>query len=100
LLCNSRYSCRGHRCFTAGSQAALSHPENSSLPAKEAAPFRMNRSFIYVYYRLSAVCCGFLIFMITMHTARTVSFQRIRYRSFTRSHGGGRFFRSLFRMAV
>jgi MFS family permease len=48
------------------------NPEEFELPAKEAAPFRMNRSFILYIVAISLFAAGFLDFtMITMHTART-----------------------------
>jgi MFS family permease len=47
-------------------------PEEFEPPAKEAAPFRMNRSFIFYIIAISLFAAGFLDFtMITMHTART-----------------------------
>lgn len=48
------------------------NPEEFELPAKEATPFRMNRSFILYIIAISLFAAGFLDFtMITMHTART-----------------------------
>lgn len=48
------------------------NPEEFELPVKEAAPFRMNRSFIMYIIAISLFAAGFLDFtMITMHTART-----------------------------
>ena len=48
------------------------NPEEFELTAKEAAPFRMNRSFILYIIAISLFAAGFLDFtMITMHTART-----------------------------
>lgn len=48
------------------------NPEEFEPPAKETAPFRMNRSFIFYIVAISLFAAGFLDFtMITMHTART-----------------------------
>ena len=48
------------------------NPEQFETPAKEAAPFRMNRSFMLYIVAISLFAAGFLDFtMITMHTART-----------------------------
>lgn len=48
------------------------NPEEFEPPAKEAAPFRMNRSFILYIIATGLFAAGFLDFtIITMHTART-----------------------------
>ncbi len=48
------------------------NPEEFEPPAKETAPYRMNRSFIFYIIAISLFAAGFLDFtMITMHTART-----------------------------
>ncbi len=48
------------------------NPESFELPAKEAAPFRMNRPFALYIVAIGLFAAGFLDFtMITMHTAKS-----------------------------